>query len=187
MSGKAGFLDRAANVAAIATCVLVCSLAISRWFQQKEEQRTALSALPPVYPAGFVLQPMQNVDYAGSDVTVLLGLNSKCTFCTQSMPILREVSRRVALLGSQKARLVSIGTEPIAVIQSYLDAHGLSTTQTLSVTPSSALAAVATRTPSLVLVNRAGTVLESWPGLVTAERAEQLLKRVEEETRPKTH
>lgn len=169
--------DFATNVIVVVTCLLICALAAHRWIERGDAQRVGISAMPPVYPPGFQLSESSGIEFGRP--TVLVGLSSQCGFCAQSIPQLRRLNKEWSRLSRGHGHLVAVGAEASSVLATYLKDNGLSAFEVHSVTRTSELAAVATRTPSVVLLDSTGAVLASWPGLITADRMAEVLQRVE--------
>jgi len=171
-------LDSIANVVVIGTCLLVCSLLVMRAAQARNEQRVGLSALAPVFPVGFKPAQPAGIEYAASDFTVLVGLSSRCKYCAESMPMLRTLAHEAGAQKKMRVRLVALALEPLTSLTSYLQRNGLAEFLPNEIRVGSDLAPVAQRTPSIVLVDRSGSVVATWPGLVTEERLNDVLEHL---------
>jgi hypothetical protein len=111
------------------------------------------TAKPPIdYKVGDRVQQKGRLRLDGT--TFVLDTSSKCGYCTASMPLYAEMLRR-------GARLVAVTAEDVEVNRSYLAQH--------KVLPEAVLPIAETGlrflgTPSLLCLDRAGTVRGAWAG-----------------------
>ncbi len=158
-------LETIANLTIIVTGITMMVLVISRVVGDQE--RTPLPLRQ--YQVGEKLAAGFPVDFSQSPQTLLLMLSSKCQYCSESLPFYHDV------LSAQQAnprvtRLVALGTEDKASLAQYLTQHGLTFDDVVSVS----LDKIKLRgTPTLVLVDRLGTVKAVWPGFITDDQRKQ--------------
>ncbi len=128
-------------------------------------QRHLSSPSPPepvkAYQAGEKLGNVPLGDRP-SATTMLLVLNSRCRFCTESTPFYR---RLVQARDDQELAMgiVAIGTESKDVLTEYLSVNRVSVDSIISIKPGM-LKPVGN--PTLILVDAAGRVLDSWAGML---------------------
>lgn len=105
--------------------------------------------------------------------TLILVTRSTCPFCTESLPLYREIQRDLAI------RIVSVSAENLTINRDYLSQHGIDAAAFYGVdqvTPR------VTSTPTLIVLDSAGKVIKSWTGLIPP--AEQVnVKRIISEAR----
>lgn len=177
-------LDPAANLAIILTCLVVCAVLVIRTTREKEFERVGLTALAPVFPSGCTIAAPDDVIYSAREFTVLVGLSSTCRYCQESMPFLRELDAEAWQRLGPRVRIVALGAEPVETLRTYLDNSGLSHFEARSVASDTPLSAVARRTPSIVVVDRHGSVVDTWPGLLTDQRLNEVLDHLKEPAPP---
>ena len=152
-------LDTIANIAIIIVCVIASVVLVRNFFFQPGP------AGPPMVEKGDRLEALQAELPAGADRTLVLALSPQCGYCTESMPFYKRlVDERnqkgsnvkvVAAVGQpealqpEQASLTSAGVTPDALID--LDF------QTLKING----------TPTVLLVDGKGKVLDVWFGKLT--------------------
>lgn len=166
-------LDALANVLTIGTCLIVCALVISKVYRQ------ATAAVPDVFPRDTVLGSTDDVRFDAAPLTILVGLQTDCRYCADSMPGFREIESYVTSRKDGLVSIVAVGAESRDKLAQYLQTNRLTVYRPVSITRGSVLAPVAMRTPALVLVNRLGAVLASWPGVLTPERTADVIAHIE--------
>ena len=165
-------LEFVANILTIGTCLIVCALVVGRMYRQ------ATARLPDVFPTHSVLKSTDEIRFGEGAVTVLIGLQSTCRYCAESMPAFRQLDAYVRSRKDKAVVIKAIGAEPVDTLGQYLETNGLAIYTPVSVDRRSALAPVAIRTPSVVLVDHTGAVLASWQGLLTMDRLEEVIDRI---------
>jgi hypothetical protein len=108
------------------------------------------------YVAGDKLGPLPDLDLSASPATLVLYLRSGCKYCTASMAFYRRLAEQ-----RRRARIVVIGTEPLATLQAYVSSHSFRPDQVISV-PSGTVRFRGT--PSLALVGSDATIQAVWRG-----------------------
>lgn len=166
-------LDLVATVLTIATCLLVCTLLVLRVTGTTRGVGTAVAALS----VGSVLKLPVGVAGTPSDLTVLVSLSSQCRFCTESMPAFRLLNEFVRSQGSGPVRILALSTESLEVLTPYLHGNGLTAFQPTIVRSDSEIVRVIARTPTLVLVNRAGRILAAQSGQMTTAQMKEFIRR----------
>ena len=166
-------LDRWANFVTISTCLIVCAVVLIRYFGQSTVQPTEL------LPAGKLLKSADGVRFDEARLTVLVGLKSNCKYCGESMPALRRLEAYVNSRNDSAISMVAVGTESLEGLTKYLEFNQLRSYRPVSVDLNSILAPVALRTPTVALVDETGLVLAARAGVLTQERAGELISRME--------
>jgi hypothetical protein len=164
-------LDDVATALTIGTCIFVCAWLAVQTFGGRS------SAAPPGIAVGSAMKPIADVQYDTSELTVLVGLSSTCRYCTESMPAFQRLNDFAIARGDRAVHVVAVGLEPLEVLSGYLSANGLTRFQPVSVSRESDAARVASRTPTVILVDSAGQVLVSWSGRMTTEEMDAALQR----------
>lgn|SRR5215471_2320420 len=166
-------IETTANVAIILLALVVGAVLIKRQFHGSSSSlnATALTASPALR-AGARLS-LRDVDWTKSRRTLLLALSKGCHFCTESAPFYRKLADETS--GRSDLRLIAVfplGGPSDA--KEYLNELGVSVAETKQ----APLEAIGARgTPTLVLVDSGGTVMDSWTGRLTAEKETELLGR----------
>jgi hypothetical protein len=98
--------------------------------------------------------------------TYILNTQSRCHFCTESMPLYKR-------LVEGGARVIAVSAEPIDVNRNYLESHGVHPAAVVS----SVGNGLAFRgTPSLLLVDARGIVQGAWWGKQGANGESEILR-----------
>lgn len=116
--------------------------------------------------------PMKNVDWSKSDRSLLMVLSTACHFCTESMPFYQKLIERNAQAGS--LRLIAALPQEVSDATKYLTGQNVTVDEVVKAEPGEALVR---GTPTLILVNKDGVVLDTWVGKLTAEKENEVLTR----------
>ena len=119
---------------------------------------------PPKLKSGTALGALPDISYARRPLTLILFERSGCQYCTHSMPFYESLS---STLDRSRVQFVAASVEMKDVSEQYLHSH--------SVIPDFVVQLPSTRsypihgTPTLVLVDNAGKVRDSWVGVLDAD------------------
>jgi hypothetical protein len=162
----------------IANGVIIITGFVAIWLFAKvlwPRTATDMATSPDAYVINETLPKPFPVDLSKADRTLLLILDSQCTYCTDSVPFYRELADRRVTRPNQ-ARLVAVGFETAATLSSYLSKHGVHVDEVVHVTPDTFRV---TGTPSLLLVDRRGRVKGFWKGVVPSNKRAEVLKSLD--------
>ncbi|HEX8282834.1 MAG TPA: hypothetical protein VF588_05745 [Pyrinomonadaceae bacterium] len=127
----------------------------------------------PSGPAAGAQVSVPGVNWADSEETVLLVLSDKCRFCTESAPFYQRLVRELS--GKKDVRVVAVFPQEVEQGKKYLDELNVTVAQVAQATPDT----FGVRgTPTLMLVDKSGTVKQSWVGRLNPERETEVLSRV---------
>ena len=98
--------------------------------------------------------------------TLVLAISTSCHFCTESAPFYRDLAH-----AHEGVRLMAILPQPIEAGKHYLDTLGVQVDEVLQ---ASLNEINVNGTPTLLLINREGTVVGKWVGRLPAEREVQV-------------
>lgn len=133
-----------------------------------DNQRT-----PPSGPSTGTQISLPGINWNDSDETVVLALSNKCHFCTESAPFYKRLTQELA--GSKKIRVVAVFPQEVDEGKKYLEGLNVSIPDVAK----AALGSFGVRgTPTLVLVDKSGTVKQAWVGRLTADRETEVLSRI---------
>jgi hypothetical protein len=118
-----------------------------------------------VWKAGDRLPAIADLDFSKAERTLLLFLSSRCTFCTRSMPFYGKLVSTRQESGAS-VRFVALSTEPRASLLAYTQAHGVVLDQIISIDRGQLPPLKMRGTPTLVLVDDVGSVLQHWRGML---------------------
>jgi len=117
---------------------------------------------------------LTGIDWAHNEQTLLLVLDEKCRFCTESAPFYQRLTQ--ALTTNSRVRLVAVLPQDVAASRQYL--HSLKV-PIEEVRQSSLDAMRVEGTPTLILVNGKGEAMEAWAGRLSTEGETEVLNRIE--------
>jgi thioredoxin-related protein len=98
-------------------------------------------------------------DWSTSPQTLVLVLSKDCKYCTASAPFYRRLVNQGAL--THNTRFVAILPQPLNESREYLARLGVKIDDLLQ---AASLSVGAKGTPTLILVNASGVVIQSWEG-----------------------
>ena len=148
-------LEISTNIAVLLLALTLLSILAVNFFR-----RPQLPNLSPGLERGKVFGPISNVDYASSEQTLLIALNTKCSFCRESLPHYRKLLDTVPR-GSKSLHVVAIFPDSPEDVARYLKENQLSIDSIAEVDFASLRIG---GTPTMVLVNNSGQVKDFWSG-----------------------
>lgn len=113
---------------------------------------------------------LSGVDWSKSDKTLLMVLSTNCHFCTDSAPFYQQIAQQKT--GRGDVRLITILPQNVSESQQYLSAHGIAVDEIRQPTRD---AVYAKATPTLIIVDRTGSVIQSWVGKLPAEKEAEVM------------
>ena len=165
-------LDKLSQVAFLVMCAAVAAAAVNHLvLARTTPERTPL---PPPVAAGTRLELPAAVTDGGKTGAVLLLLSAECRYCTESMPMYRQLARQREI-ASGNVRLAVVSMEPLAEMRDYLDTHNLRPTHLMTLVESGLRIGA---TPALVLVDREGIVAASWVGALPSSEEKKVFTAV---------
>ena len=114
--------------------------------------------------------PLEGVDWATNQKTLVVALSDKCHFCTDSANFYQRLSQ-----DHGSAALIAVLPQPVDESKQYLSQLKVMISDVRQV-PLTSLAVTAT--PTLILVDKDGTVLKSWVGKLKPEREAEVIARL---------
>jgi thioredoxin-related protein len=154
-----------ANVVIIVVAVLLAGVLVKRFLLPQAESPQAQARIQP----GTKLS-VPGVEWEKNERTLLLVLSTSCHFCTESSPFYQRLAQEKAKKGG--VGLVAILPQSVGESQKYLNDLGISVDDVKQ----AGLDAVQVRgTPTLIMADRTGAVVESWVGKLPAEKEVEVL------------
>ena len=159
-----GRLEAAANVAVLITSCLLAGFLV----QRSCSTTTNDAARGPEVTPGMKIE-IDGVDWQAPPLTTVLALNTSCRFCTESAAFYREISRAAAAVDV-----------PVLALFPQTESEGRAYLGTLEVRVDDVrqirLSTVRVRiTPTVIVVDRQGTVLRAWHGRLASELEQEVL------------
>ena len=158
-----------ANLAIIAVALVLGAVLVKRYLWPATPQPLAVERAQ-IKPGTKLSLP--GVDWNKGDRTLLLVLSTTCRFCTESAPFYQRLAQENAKNGG--VSLIALLPQSVGESQKYLNDLGVSIDD-IRQAPLDAVKATAT--PTLIMVDRTGSVTESWVGKLPAEKEVEVLSR----------
>lgn len=159
-------LEVAAYCAIIVLCAVACATLIKKFILSP-------SAVSPERPAIIGTTLPLNHDWTQSDKTLLFVLSETCRFCDESAPFYRQLITQFS--GRQNVQFVAVFPQKIESAKKHLSQLGVSIAEVKQASPSSlGLSA----TPTLILVDTSGKVIDSWVGKLSPDDESKVIARI---------
>ena len=170
MSGIIKRIELVANVAIIVVAILLGVVLVRNYLlpRSRAPQQAAASSIPP---GTKLLLP--GVDWKANGKTLVLALSTGCHFCTDSGAFYQRVAQERAKAGN--LRLVAVFPEPVPEGQKYLSNLGVTVDEVRQARLDSIGVA---GTPTLIMADGEGSVLDSWRGRLPREKESEVFARL---------
>lgn len=174
-------IEALANVAVIAVSLLA-GLILVRNYLLPARWRNA----PPASPAAIDtssnrkkpdrLQPgssvkVEGIEWQQSEQTLVLALSTSCHFCSESAPLYQKIARE----RGNGTRIIAVFPQDTGNSAEYLHRLAVNVDQVVQA-PLGSIGV--SGTPTLILINRNGSVLDSWIGKLPAVEESKLMSRI---------
>lgn len=162
-----------ANVSIIVVALLLGGVVVKRYL---------LPGAPPPADGGAANEsrvkpgmdvPLEGFDWSGSERTLVLVLSNDCRYCTESAPFYRRLAQQRAEGG--KARLVAVLPQPVGEARQYLGGLEVKVDEVKQLRPNQL---GVNGTPTLILADNSGKVIDVWVGKLPAERETDVIARL---------
>ena len=166
-------LEFLANLAIIVVAVLLSIVLIKSYLLPNSSKEK-----PPDrrVPAGTKLS-LPGVDWSANNQTLLLVLQKGCRFCSESAPFYQRLVRETA--GRGNIHLIAVLPQTTDESKKYLNDLGVA----IEDVRQAGLGSIGVHgTPTLILVNNQGVVMNSWVGKLPADGEAEVLRRLHETT-----
>lgn len=175
--GKA--LEMAANFSIIVVAILATTVLVKNYLLRsteripREVKQTVERNSPPKGPTQGTVISLPGVSWQESKQTVVLALSDKCKFCSESAPFYQRLAQDLAQRSD--VRLIALFPRDVDAGKQYLAQLGVSVAQVIQ----APLDTLQVRgTPTLVIVDNNGAVMQSWVGKLNSERESEVLNRI---------
>lgn len=166
---KSSYLETLTNVAVILVAVTVISTLVLNYYELRRapNMQTGLQR-------GSVLAQLPNTDYQASPQTLLIALDTKCSYCQDGIPFYNS------LLAAQKSsasstRIIAIFPNSKKEVTNFLQQNQLNL-ETIGEVKFNPLRI--SGTPTMILVNADGRVENFWIGKITPPQEAQVIADV---------
>jgi len=166
-------LDTIANVAIILVCIIASVVLVNNFLKSREQQQAA-GPRPPEVEKGEQLAALKNVVPAGTDRALVVALQPGCGFCNESMPFYKRLIDERNKKGSNVKVIAAVGREEAKAEEQQKMAEA-------GVQPDSLIALdfqeiKVPGTPTVLLVDNQGKVLEKWVGKIPEDDEDDVIE-----------
>jgi peroxiredoxin len=142
-------------------------------FAQMNKGRPPSSARPPAEDLIGKQVPVSSINWTDSSKTLVLVLSTTCRFCTESAPFYSRLAEERSRSGF---KMVAILPQEAQEANRYLETHNIKVDHVVTGSPSSVGVSA---TPTLLLVDQAGTILDHWRGKLPSDKEESVIARLQ--------
>ena len=122
----------------------------------------------------MTLASLPGSSYGSSPRTLLIAMNTRCGFCAESVPFYnRLTASRQA--NSQSVRIVALFPDSVDEVRRYVEQKQLGV-ETIAAVDLSKFNV--SGTPTLILIDSSGKVLDFWLGKLTTDTEQQVIQRI---------
>ena len=161
-----------ANVAIILVALLIGGVFVKKYFLDNRSQ-------PSLKIAAGTKVSLEDVDWAKNGQTLLLVLQKGCHFCAESAPFYQGLTREME--DSKSTKLIAVLPQDVNVSQQYLADLKVPISDVKQINPNFL---GVSGTPTLILVNNAGEVIDSWTGKLSPDKEMEVLKKLKQRSPP---
>jgi thioredoxin-related protein len=160
-------LETVANLALIGCCVIFAVVLVKNYLLKE----TAPKPQPAASLIGKKLD-LENVDWTRTEKNLVLVLSKNCRFCDESAPFYQRLVKETA---GSNTRLISVFPHSETEDRQYLKDKMIEIAEVKQVVPHRL---GVKGTPTLLLVNNEGTVVEEWVGKLPSDAQETVIARL---------
>lgn len=158
------------NVAIIIVALMLGGVLVNRYLLPASQKSAAIES--EEVKVGTKL-PLPDVDWSKSDRNLVMVLSTSCHFCSESTPFYQKLAQLNA--GRAGVRLIAVLPQKADESQMYLSENHILVDEVRQAN----LSTIDVRgTPTLVLVDRNGTVVDSWKGKLPPEKETEVTQRL---------
>lgn len=169
MSSLTNRVEFLANIAIVVVAILLGLVLIKSFLPTPPSQSSAIER-PRILPGTKLT--VDDVDWSKREQSLLMVLSTNCRYCTESIPFYQRLVQKKG--ARQDVQLVAVLPQIVGEAQKYLSDHAISVDGIKQTLPG---ADYARATPTLIIVDRTGAVVESWVGKLPPEKELEVLSR----------
>jgi thioredoxin-related protein len=162
------YLEISSSVAVLILAVIVITVFLWTYFGSNQSVKSQ-SGLR----RGTNLTQLAGYDYNSSPQTLIIALSSKCGYCHESIPFYNKLAELQS--GIKNVRTVAVFPNKEEGISSYVQEKQLKTN---AVVVGDFRSLNIKSTPTVILVDKNGKILDFWSGKLTAETEQEVIKAI---------
>ena len=162
-------VELVANVAIVIIAILLGFVLVKR-FILPQSSKPAVEERAQIAPGTKLSLP--GVDWSKGDKTLLMVLSTNCHFCNESAPFYK---RLIEAVKDKNVKLVAVFPTSIEESKAHLNELGLTNLEV----ERSPLENIQVRgTPTLILTNEKGEVMDFWIGKLTPDKETEVINKL---------
>jgi thioredoxin-related protein len=162
-------IELVANVAIIAVSCLLATVLVKNYLFTKPALNQSTRPTASQNPANLSVSSL-DINWKQDKQTLILAVSSSCHFCSASAPFYKRLFEN-----RKGTRLIAVFPQPVNEGQDYLKQLGVAVDE---VRNSDFVAMGVQGTPTLLLVDSAGVLKNSWVGKLSSEQEIDVLNAV---------
>ncbi|MGI8542329.1 MAG: peroxiredoxin family protein [Aridibacter sp.] len=170
MKGIQKKVEVASNIAIILVAFLLGGVLIYRFVLSDPPKTVAVQNKKIENGTKFDLP---NANWNKSEKTLVMALSTNCRYCSESTPFYQKLVEQKA--ENENVRLVVVTPQDLEQTKDYLAKHKLSVDEIKQSTLNKIKVG---GTPTLILVDKNGAVVESWVGKLPPEKEAEVINRL---------
>jgi hypothetical protein len=165
------YIEVSSNLAVLVLAMTLLGAVVStRWLAQPEKTK-----FDDGLQKGQVLAQLPTIDYSATPQTVVLAISTTCNYCMESLPFYKRLLEAQQTAG-QRTRMVAVFPNPKPEVEQYKEQNQLHVESVPALNYSTLNL---TGTPTLILVDSTGRVLDFWVGKLSKEEEQQVIAEIE--------
>jgi hypothetical protein len=161
------YLETATNIAVLLAAIAVLASVAAVYLRPK-----SLPQLQTGLQKGETLAPVPDFNFGDSDRSLLLVMSTRCVYCDESVPFYKQLIG-AQQLGNQSVRIVAVLPNSDEEVRQSMQQKQLQ----IAAIPSANLKTLKVAgTPTLILVDSGGRVIDFWVGKLSQDTEQQVLK-----------
>lgn len=162
-----GILDTTTNIVVVLFALVAIGVLVKNYFVPQRPKTSVAFKKGSDFPA------IVGVDYTQAPRTLILALNVECRYCTSSVPFYNSLAEARRQNANQFNMIAAFVNKDEGLVKRYADEQQLSV-QTITGINLDKLGI--NMTPTLILVDSAGKVLDSWRGALQADSEREVFE-----------
>ena len=159
------YVEKVTTVAVFLTALSIIYVCGWSLFHRSKEPQLSIRL-----QRGEIIASLPRVSYQQASRTLLIAVNSDCSYCRESAPFYKRLSE---LQTANRSQIIAISPNDEREAREFLQTHDVK----VEVVASVDLRKLGiTGTPTLVLIDNEGKVNDFWMGALTPEQQEQVVK-----------
>lgn len=156
-----------ANIAIIVVALVIGAVLVKKYFfsEQQNQPKETISVGSKVN--------LNQVDWAKNGHTLLLVLSKECRYCAESIPFYQKLGKELSQ--NAKVKLIAAFPEDKSVAGEYLQSNNVAVSEIYQV---SAPSLGVRGTPTILLINEKGEVVENWLGKLPESDEKKVFERL---------